>query len=113
MSQSGVSAQKKVLSDRYNGLNTEKYLGKVNVETRINDTIVFTEGPAVDRAGNVYFTNVPISKILKWDPMAKELSVFRTGTNNANGLRFALNGDLLMCVGDPGELTKMDMKPSL
>ena len=110
MSQSGVSAQEKALSNHYNGLNTEKYLGKVNVETRINDTIVFTEGPAVDRAGNVYFTNVPISKILKWNSMTKELSVFRTGTNNTNGLRFALNGDLLMCVGDPGKLAKIDMK---
>ena len=38
MSQSGIYAQEKALSDRYNGLNTEKYLGKVNVETRITDT---------------------------------------------------------------------------
>lgn len=110
MSQSGVSAQEKALPDRYKGLDTEKYLGKVNVETRISDTTVFTEGPAVDRAGHVYFTNVNVSKILKWDPKAKKLSVFKTGTNKTNGLRFALNGDLLMCAGDLGALTKIDMK---
>ncbi len=110
MSQSGISARGKDQRDRYEGLNTEKYLGEVNVETRVNDTSVFTEGPAVDRAGNVYFTNVPVSKIMKWDPVAKELSVFRTGTNETNGLRFAANGDLVMCAGEPGALMKLDMK---
>ncbi len=80
------------------------------VITRIYDEQVFTEGPAVDREGNVYFTNVRVSKILKWDPLKNELSVFRKGSNSANGLRFDMNGELLVCEGQPARLTRTNMK---
>ena len=98
------------ISARYQGLQSERYLDEVKVETRIQDDIVFTEGPAVDRNGNVYFTNVRVSKILKWNPATQELSVFRTGTNEANGLRFEMNGNLLVCEGGSGKVTRTDMK---
>lgn len=106
----GTSCGQKAAPDRYAGLDTEKYLGEVKMETRIEDEKVFTEGPAVDRAGNVYFTNVDASKILKWNPVAQELSVFKTGTRGTNGLRFAMNGDLFMCVGEPGQLVRLNMQ---
>jgi gluconolactonase len=103
----GQSASKPGL---YDDLNTDKYLGDFEVVTRIYDDKVFTEGPAVDREGNVYFTNVPVSKILKWDPQKNMLSVFRTGSNNANGLRFTVKGELLACEGQPARLTSTNMK---
>jgi gluconolactonase len=96
--------------DRYDNLNTDDYLGEFEVITRLNDEQVFTEGPAVDREGNVYFTNIPVSKILKWDPLKNKLSVFRTGSNSANGLRFTMNGELLVCEGQPARLTRTNMK---
>jgi gluconolactonase len=96
--------------DRYDHLNTDEYLGEFEILTRIDDEQVFTEGPAVDRKGNVYFTNIPVSKILKWDPMENKLSTFRTGSNNANGLRFTRNGELLVCEGQPARLTKINMR---
>jgi len=96
--------------DPYDNLHTEKYLGEVEVVARIHDEQVFTEGPAVDREGNVYFTNIPVLKILKWDPTNKKLTTFKTGSNSANGLRFTLNGDLMACEGDPASLTRTNMK---
>ncbi len=108
MSLSFLSAQGDGISSRYSGLRSDRYLGEVNVETRINDSQVFTEGPAVDRAGHVYFTNIPVAKILKWDPENRMLTEFRSNSNNANGLRFALNGDLLACEGGAGRVTRTD-----
>ena len=96
--------------DPYHNLETDRYLGEIEVLTRIDDEKVFTEGPAVDRAGNVYFTNVPVSKILKWDPSTNRLSVFRANSNGANGLRFTKNGDLLSCEGNPARLVLTNMK---
>lgn len=94
---------------RYDDLMTDDYLGELRVETRIEGDQVFTEGPAVDRAGNVYFTNIPASKILRWDPREKKLSVFRENSHAANGLLFAPNGDLLACEGATHRITRTDM----
>lgn len=95
--------------DRYSKLKTGRYLKKVKVETTISDVDVFTEGPAVDRMGNVFFTNIRTSKILKWVPKTKTLSTYKTDSNEANGLRFLMNGDLLVCEGGSGKITKINM----
>ena len=97
-------------ADRYKGLQTANYLGKVHVETKVVDKEIFTEGPACDRAGDLYFTNTSVSKILKWDAKAGKLSVFRENSGAANGLLFAPNGDLLACEGENGRVTRTDMK---
>jgi gluconolactonase len=47
--------------------------------------VAFTEGPTVDRDGNVYFTEMVFSRIMKLTP-AGVLSVFRENSNSANGL---------------------------
>ena len=105
-----VSGQSASHPDHYDKLNTDEYLGEFEVITRIYDEQVFTEGPAVDRKGNVYFTNIRVSKILKWHPLENNLSVFRTGSNSANGLRFTMDGELLVCEGQPARLTRTNMK---
>ena len=95
--------------DRYKNLKSGRYLGKVKIETRINDREVLTEGPAVDKNGQVFFSNIPVNKILKWDPATKELSVFSEDSHGANGLRFTENGDLLVCEGGSGNIVRIDM----
>jgi len=105
-----LSVHGKGISDRYEALETSRYLGPVKVETRIQDDVIFTEGPAVDRDGMVYFTNVRVSKILKWDPFNKKLSVFRENSNQTNGLRFEMNGNLLTCEGGSGKVSRINMK---
>jgi gluconolactonase len=98
------------VSEIYRGLRPRKYFGRALIETEIEDKEIFTEGPAVDRAGNVYFTNVPVEKILKWDPNVKKLSVFREHSNKTNGLLFDPQGNLLCCEGGAGRVTRTDMK---
>ena len=104
-----ASGQTNESSSPYDKLNSDKYLGDYEVITRIQDEGIFTEGPAVDGEGNVYFTNIPVSKILKWDHLQKKLVVFRTNSNSANGLRFTMGGELLACEGQPARLTKTNM----
>jgi len=60
---------------------------------------LFTEGPAADAAGNVYFTDIPNNRILKWSVQEGNLSTFRENSGGANGLYFDKNGNLLACEG--------------
>ena len=72
----------------------------------------FTEGPAVDATGDVYFTDVRASKIYKWSPGEKP-NVFRTDTGGANGLFFDRKGNLLACEGGNGRIVSIDRKGKL
>jgi len=66
----------------------------------------FTEGPAVDAEGNIFFTDVRASEIHKWSVGGK-LSVFRTDTGGANGLFFDRDGNLLACEGGNGRVVSI------
>ena len=94
----------------YEGLQSDRYLGPVEVLAKVEDAEVFTEGPAADGDGNLLFTNVPVSKILKWDPRTEKLSVHRDNTNETNGLYFAPDGSLLACEGGSRRVTRTDAK---
>ena len=54
----------------------------------------FTEGPAVDKMGNVFFTDQPNDKIYRWDAASGEITTFLTGTGCSNGMAFDKNGRL-------------------
>ena len=98
-------------ADRYAGLDTAKFLGPLRVETTLPGEKNFTEGPAVDAAGNVFFTNP--GEILKWAPAAKQLSTFRKPSNGANGQALDRQGRLLHCEaadGSHGRVTRTDLK---
>lgn len=92
----------------YGGLQSDDYLGEVEILAKVEHEQVFTEGPAVDAAGNVLFTNVPASQILQWDPQRRMLSIYRDNTNETNGLCFAPDGSLLACEGGAARVTRSD-----
>ncbi len=54
----------------------------------------FTEGPAVDKAGNVYFTDIPENKIHKIDHATGKVTLFKADTGGCNGLMFGADGRL-------------------
>ena len=58
----------------------------------------FTEGPASDGRGNLYFTDLPNNRIHKVDEAGK-VSVFAENTRGANGLMFGPDGRLYACQG--------------
>ncbi|MHA4846441.1 SMP-30/gluconolactonase/LRE family protein [Flavitalea antarctica] len=67
----------------------------------------FTEGPAVDKKGNVFFTDQPNDKIYRWDASSGKVTTFLTGTGRSNGMAFDKNGDLIACADMHGELLKI------
>jgi len=67
----------------------------------------FGEGPAADAEGNVFLSDIPASRTLKWSVDGK-LSTFRTDTGNANGQFFDKDGNLIVCEGGRGRLVSVD-----
>jgi gluconolactonase len=66
----------------------------------------FTEGPAADAQGNVFFTDQPNDRILKWDVDGK-LSTFLQPCGRANGLCFDAEGNLWACADEKNELWRI------
>ncbi len=64
---------------------------------RLADGMKFTEGPVADGKGNVYYSDIPNDRIMKWD--GKENSVWRENSGGANGLKFDKDGNLVACEG--------------
>ncbi len=64
----------------------------------------FTEGPAVDAEGNVYFTDINQEMILVWT-VNEQLDTFRLKSGRANGLFFDKNQNLLACEGGTGRIS--------
>jgi sugar lactone lactonase YvrE/enterochelin esterase-like enzyme len=56
----------------------------------------FTEGPAVDKEGNVFFTDIPNNRIHKIGADGR-VTVFKEDTGGANGLMFGSDGKLYAC----------------
>jgi len=75
---------------------------------RLSGGFGFTEGPAADAAGNVFFTDQPNNRIYCWS-VDGELSVFHENPGRANGLYFDKDGNLLACADLNNELWQIDM----
>jgi gluconolactonase len=68
----------------------------------------FTEGPAADAKGDIYFTDIPNERIHKWSRDGK-LTTFRENSGRANGLFFDTDGNLLACEGGSRRVTRTSM----
>lgn len=66
----------------------------------------FTEGPACDAKGNVFFTDQPNDRILKWGTDGK-LSTFMKPCGRSNGLSFDRQGNLWACADEKNELWRI------
>lgn len=67
----------------------------------------FTEGPAVDKNGNVFFTDQPNDMIYKWDVNTNEITPFLDETGRSNGMAFDKDGNLIACADMHGEIWKI------
>jgi gluconolactonase len=79
---------------------------KGKLDTLARD-FAFSEGPAVDKQGNIFFTDQPNDKIFKWDIATRSLSTFKIGTGRSNGMAFDKDGYLIACADMNGELWKI------
>ncbi len=66
----------------------------------------FTEGPASDEQGNVFFTDQPNDRIMKWSVEGK-LTTYKQPCGRANGLCFDRAGNLWACADEKNELWKI------
>lgn len=83
-------------------------------DVEVATTVAFTEGPTVDADGNVYFTDIANSRILRLST-AGELTTFREESYGANGLVFDSQWRLLACEAGDGDavlprVTRTDMQ---
>jgi gluconolactonase len=72
----------------------------------ISKQFAFTEGPAVDKKGNIFFTDQPNNKIWKYGTDGK-LSVFMDSAGRANGTYFDRKGNLIVCADEHNQLWKV------
>lgn len=70
---------------------------------------VFTEGPAADARGDIYFTDQPNDRIMKWSVDGK-LSTFMHPCGRSNGLCFDAQGALWACADEKNELWRISPK---
>ena len=63
----------------------------------------FTEGPTCDADGNIFFTDQPSNRILKWSTEG-ELSTFLHPAGRANGMYFDPRGHLIVCADEENAL---------
>jgi len=63
----------------------------------------FTEGPTCDARGNVFFTDQPNNRILKWSVEGR-LTTFLQPAGRANGMYFDRQGNLIACADEKTEL---------
>jgi len=73
---------------------------------KLADGFKFTEGPACDADGNVFFTDQPNDRIMKWSVDGK-LSTFKQPAGRSNGTYFDKDGNLWTCADDENELWKI------
>lgn len=78
-------------------------------QPEIAASVAFTEGPTVDRDGNVYFSEMVSLRIMRLSANGV-LSTFRERSNNANGLLIDPQGRLVACEGADSQRTGVPVK---
>ena len=74
---------------------------------KIAGGFTFTEGPATDADGNIFFTDQPSNRILKWHAADGAITTFLQGCGRANGTCFDAHGDLWTCSDEHNALWRI------
>jgi len=77
------------------------------VLTKISNDFTFTEGPAVDSKGDVYFTDQPNNRIMKYSTNG-ELTTWMQPSGRSNGMYFDKDDRLWSCADEKNELWIID-----
>ena len=70
---------------------------------KLSGEFKFTEGPTCDAAGNVFFTDQPNDRIMKWSVDGK-LTTFKQPAGRSNGMYFDAQGNIISCADEKNEL---------
>jgi gluconolactonase len=82
---------------------------------KISSDFLFTEGPAADKDGNVYFTDQPNDRIVKWSASDGKFTDWLKPAGRSNGLCFDAAGNIIACADEKNELWSIapDGKPTV
>lgn len=83
-------------------------IGPTGEVKKLHTGLQFLEGPAADRSGNLFFSDVAGNKLYQVDPQGK-LSVLLDPSNHTNGLMVNAAGNILACEMD-GRLVEVNAK---
>jgi gluconolactonase len=72
----------------------------------------FTEGAAVDKEGNVFFTDQPNNKIWEYD-IEGRLSLFLDSAGRSNGMYFDGKGNLVTCADEYDQLWSISTRKKI
>ncbi|KAA6430338.1 SMP-30/gluconolactonase/LRE family protein [Dyadobacter flavalbus] len=75
---------------------------------KLGDGYKFTEGPVADKDGNVFFTDQPNNKIIRWDAETGKFSTFSESSGRANGMYFDNKGNLVACSDEENQVWSFD-----
>lgn len=67
----------------------------------------FTEGPASDSAGDVFFTDQPNDRVMRWSVDKGKPTTFKRPCGRSNGLCFDKEGSLWACADEKNELWRI------
>jgi gluconolactonase len=70
----------------------------------LGDGYEFTEGPAVASNGDIYFTDQPNDRIVKWSATDEKLTDWLKPAGRSNGTFFDKKGNLIACADEKNEL---------
>lgn len=79
----------------------------------LSNAFTFTEGPATDKQGNVYFTDQPNNQIIKWTQEDNSFSVFTDSSHRSNGMYFDREGKLISCADLNNQLISINQNGEL
>jgi len=74
---------------------------------RVTDSFSLAEGPVWDGEA-LLFTDIPTSRVIRYNPHTGRCDVHRTNTHRANGLRLDAQGRLVACEGGSRRIARYE-----
>ena len=90
--------------------HSDEIVAEGETPVKVADTFSFTEGPATDAKGDVFFTDQRNNMIYRWDCEAGDITVFTDQSGRSNGMYFDAQGNLIACADMDNQLWTFDMK---
>ncbi|HSJ68577.1 MAG TPA: SMP-30/gluconolactonase/LRE family protein [Anditalea sp.] len=91
-------------------VDKKNLVAKKATVNKVSDEFEFTEGPAIHRTGDVYFTDQPNNRIIKWSFETGETTVFMEDAGRSNGMFFDRMGNLITAADMENQLWSIDEK---
>jgi gluconolactonase len=74
---------------------------------KVAGNFIFTEGPAADAQGNLFFVDQDNNRIMEYDTSGR-LTTFMQPSGYANGMTFDEHGKLIACADEKNEMWSID-----